>query len=743
MVNTVSITRIRTFGILVSFWLGFGLMLTDSFSQQIGLFYHKDYIQIDEGNIFAEGSNMNASIDMLGYDTNLINEFSSSNIIESDLIIIPELERKNLYLDLNSDQKEDLKNFVNNGGGLIISGVVAPNEANAKNATDLLNGVFDFSLKTSEVALTGHSLKDVEGNQFGFAGSPDKIPNNNSIAFITSGLPSSSVSIYSDSNNSDHSSVSIIEFGKGKIIYLGWGWWNALPNGTQDGGWLSILEAAINIASCPQPEINAIGQKPTFNLDANKEVSIDQLSLPLLINACTDEYHITLSKSLFNCDDLGDNELTITLKDKIGRIATEKIIIEIKDQYDFCRSAPSFINLQGSIATPRGEPIGAVKINLSGENSFNTNTDIHGRFQISDVPTEDRYSLETIKDTKHLNGVSTFDLVMLSKYVNGLVDFTTPYQYIAADVNNSGSITVKDVLELRNLILYQTTRFENHNSWQIINNAIDLSDPLSAEVDKSLIFEAGSILPRLDYTGVKIGDINVSANPQRRNKDKTKIVIEDIFLKKGETIRIPIVLNSEFKIEGFQFGFSLNMKDIQLLDISSNIQNFDRSNSNTTDNDVLISWVNLNGQPTENSIELYMDMKVKNDTYLSNSISMISDDLTPELYDADLNINDLEVEFVMPTKQVEQQIDLKEQIYNYPNPFTEFTDIYFDLDQKAKVSIEIHSAEGKLVFSKTSTFEKGNQKIRIDDTQVNNPGLYYYSIIRGDIQKTTNTLIKF
>jgi len=743
MVNTVSITRIRTLGILVAIWLGLGLMLSESFAQQIGLFYHSDYIQIDEGNIFAEGSNLYASISMLGYNMNLINEFTAANIIESDLLIIPELERKNLFLDLNSKQQEDLKNFVGNGGGLIISGVVAPNEANAQNATDLLNGIFNFSLQTSEVALTGHSLKDSQGDQYGFSDSPDKIPNNNSVAFITSGLPVSSVSIYSDINNSDFSSVSILEYGKGKIIYLGWGWWNALPSGTQDGGWMSILETAINIASCPHPELSASGSKPSFNLEANKEVSIEAVNLPLLINTCTDEYDLRLSKSVFDCDDIGNNEITITLEDKIGRIVKETILIEIKDQNDFCRSVPSFINLQGRVTTSFGEPVGAVKVNLKGENSFKTNSDIHGKFQISDIPTADRYNLQTTKDTKHLNGVSTYDLVLLSKHINGVINFSSPYQYIAADVNNSGTITIRDLLELRNLILFQTTRFENHNSWQIINNSVDLSDPLSPDIDVEEVFEAGAIMNRFEYTGVKIGDINASANPRRRNNDEGKILIEDSFVRAGENIRIPISFENSQNIEGFQLAFEIEDENLQVKDLSSNLQNFDKSNFNNTDEGLFLSWVSYSTHSINKDVEIYIDVKVKKDTYLSESVGVLNREFNSELYNTDLEIIDLKLHYTKESQEIEQEISLNSKVYNHPNPFVDFTEIYFDLLKKSEVRLEVHSNNGTLILSNTATYEKGTQKIRLDATQIINPGLYYYSIIQGDLQKTTNALIKF
>jgi hypothetical protein len=56
-------------------------------------------------------------------------------------------------------------------------------------------------------------------------------------------------------------------------------------------------------------------------------------------------------------------------------------------------------------------------------------------------------------DDNPLNGVSTYDLVLIKNHIDGDLPFTSPYQYVAADINRSGTITTFDILELRNLIL--------------------------------------------------------------------------------------------------------------------------------------------------------------------------------------------------------------------------------------------------------------------------------------------------
>jgi hypothetical protein len=56
-------------------------------------------------------------------------------------------------------------------------------------------------------------------------------------------------------------------------------------------------------------------------------------------------------------------------------------------------------------------------------------------------------------------GVSTFDLVLITRHILGETLLDSPYKLIAADVDNSGYISVSDLIQLRELILSVRTSF--------------------------------------------------------------------------------------------------------------------------------------------------------------------------------------------------------------------------------------------------------------------------------------------
>jgi hypothetical protein len=66
------------------------------------------------------------------------------------------------------------------------------------------------------------------------------------------------------------------------------------------------------------------------------------------------------------------------------------------------------------------------------------------------------------------NGVTTYDLVLISQHILSLQPFTSPFQIIAADANNSGSVTTFDIIDIRKVILGITPNFSSNKSWRYI-----------------------------------------------------------------------------------------------------------------------------------------------------------------------------------------------------------------------------------------------------------------------------------
>lgn len=88
-------------------------------------------------------------------------------------------------------------------------------------------------------------------------------------------------------------------------------------------------------------------------------------------------------------------------------------------------------------------------------------TDINGEYAFADLTVGETYRVECIYETANpLDGVSTLDIVLLSKHILGIDPLPTPFHMVSADVNNSGNVSVSDIVKLRKVILGVDSPFE-------------------------------------------------------------------------------------------------------------------------------------------------------------------------------------------------------------------------------------------------------------------------------------------
>ena len=169
----------------------------------------------------------------------------------------------------------------------------------------------------------------------------------------------------------------------------------------------------------------------------------------------------------------------------------------------------------GKIYDQKGGLIPSVKVNfLSPYQDLEELTNSFFYYVLRGAP----YLLITpSKNSDPLNGVSTFDLIQIQRHILNIKTFDSPYQYIAADINRSGTVTTLDLIQLRKVILGIDTNFANNSSWRFINVDHIFQDP--ANPLKEYLPEVIRIGPlngirNVEFIGIKIGDLNNSAIPK-------------------------------------------------------------------------------------------------------------------------------------------------------------------------------------------------------------------------------------
>ena len=88
---------------------------------------------------------------------------------------------------------------------------------------------------------------------------------------------------------------------------------------------------------------------------------------------------------------------------------------------------------------------------------------------LTDLAVGGDYSVVPSLDADADNGVTTYDIVLITRHILGIEPFTSPYQTIAADANNTQTVTTLDVVDIRKVILQMENGFPNNTSWRFVD----------------------------------------------------------------------------------------------------------------------------------------------------------------------------------------------------------------------------------------------------------------------------------
>lgn len=174
---------------------------------------------------------------------------------------------------------------------------------------------------------------------------------------------------------------------------------------------------------------------------------------------------------------------------------------------------PPYLN--GAISTLAGDAVSQVDVTFSGDIEALYTTSEDGSYGIYNLVVGGNYTITPQRNDNPLNGVSTFDIVLISKYILGTLPFDDPYRLIAADVNQSGSVTVLDAIHMRKLILGQYSTFPNSPSWRFVPADYTFpvpTNPWHEEFPTNTVFAPLTAdVSGINFIGIKMGDVNGSA----------------------------------------------------------------------------------------------------------------------------------------------------------------------------------------------------------------------------------------
>ena len=455
----------------------------------------------------------------------------------------------------------------------------------------------------------------------------------------------------------------------------------------------------------------------------------------------------------FTCDDISSPvTLPVWFTDASGNQDFCETFIIIQDNDEVCPDSFSAI-ISGLALTEMEDGVDGVEMTLTNESISQVqsgSTDLAGEYVFWPNPLLNDYTVEGFSNDDPKNGISTLDIVKIQKHLLGLETFTSAYQSVAADVNNSKSVSALDMVELRKLLLGVYDEFPNNTSWRFVDETQTFSDihdpwPLDEIVE---IDNLNDDMYDENFVSIKVGDLNNSATPNalvstedRTVNDYLAFVAADAKMVVGQTYDIAITAENFDAVLGYQFTLNFNT-DLEFVGFEAGALEVVGGNFglNRLDQGILTTSWN-DGKPVtvaSNEVLFTLSFVAKAEGMLSNMIHVGSQITSAEAYSRTSEDLGITMNFRSDNGQVVEAFELMQ---NVPNPFDQETVIGFNLPKDAEVTFTINDVNGKSVFTKVGDYVKGYNQITVERSDLNASGVVLYTIETSEFTSTKKMIL--
>lgn len=306
-------------------------------------------------------------------------------------------------------------------------------------------------------------------------------------------------------------------------------------------------------------------------------------------------------------------EVTFDVRSNSGAAGTMTLLGQKIDEY----LAPP---TQCSLKTPFDKPIDNVQVKIQTA-TFDTTFTANGTYSVASIASlkNAAYTLTPSKKTNPLDGLSTYDLVLISRHILGLDTFAQSWKIAAADVNCSGNVTTFDIVMGRRTILGIDTMLPC-GSWKFV------PDPANTTANGSC----------QHFRGIRLGDLNGNYfAPEPDDRAPFALLAPDVHLRAGESRQIQLRAAEAVALAGLQLclGFDPNSLRVESVE-SAALRDFGEANLNwlrAGEGQLPLVWVDGAGASVAaHEPLLTLRLTVLRDGLLSEMLDFQAEKLAPE-----------------------------------------------------------------------------------------------------------------
>lgn len=454
---------------------------------------------------------------------------------------------------------------------------------------------------------------------------------------------------------------------------------------------------------------------------------------------------------IFDCDDDQTVPIRVYAFDPAGRADFCEVLVLVQGAANACVATGNLASLGGDITTYAGDPLRDVSVNLTGlDEDVEALTDNDGAYEFSDLLLGEDYTVTPTYESyvQHSQGVSTFDLVLITRYILGLDDMESPYQRLAADTNGDEEISVQDIIAARRLILGLDNAYQESPGWRFVDENFVFpvsANPWATSFPEVINFNNLAInIRNANFIAVMVGDVSGNRNGFAANgggvprNDVRSLELTDRELAAGETTTVTITAAEATGLTGVQGTFRfdgltvLEVTGGQLADGNLNLDYLERGL-------LPFSLATAAGISAETPV-LTLTVRAETDLQLREAITVTDDVLRAEGYVGTSALAGVALSAV--GGEAANPLTAAELGQNVPNPATGFTQIPFTVTEAGPVQLVIRDLTGRIVLRREATVAAGRNSLEVNLDRTGVSGVLTYTLTAGDFSATRKMIVR-
>jgi len=518
--------------------------------------------------------------------------------------------------------------------------------------------------------------------------------------------------------------------------------------------------ASCNVEDCTGPlrySVNRVGEVP--NVDSTD-----------IVLTCEDRYTVELEVYMW---DNAFNPFSVQPDGTIGGPNWKVCIVEVlvQDPNTVCNdcNADGSLALGGSITTPQGVVLPGVEVEMDGDMTGFGTTGDDGKYTFPGVPAGN-YSITPFKEDRATNGVSTLDELILQRHLLGIQLITDPLVFMAADLNNSGTLTVIDRLLMRNIILGNTEVLADNDAWRFV--PVSYFEEVGEELERIMDAPHTIELTEVDacnlgnnFYAIKMGDLNnsvfiealsgtiLNGTRGRSSNETQKLEIEEHRLQGGDLFDLPVRAADLEQISGMQFTLGFAGDAVEITEVVPGLMSEDQLGLRLMDRGyVSASWTQPEAAVNGDAVLFTVRLRAVRPGVLSEAIRFVDAPTFTEAYSSgeeelmDIVLNVTEVTSPNdPTMVGAPELDIETVTelglsQNFPNPFVSETTITFNLPSAGAARLNIYDLSGRVLRDISGDFEAGVNTVKLQAGNLPTGTMVYTLTFKGE--RLSRTMIR-